>query len=312
MKLLVPTDAPFALDPPDGVELATYEPWQLIPDVHLDAEAAVVWGSRSRNLAQLAAAPNLRWIQTLAAGPDGVLAAGFPDRVLITSGRGFHDRPVTEHALALILAGLRLIPPCLAAQREHRWAGEFGGFRPLKSPDRLTSLIDARVLIWGFGSIGQRLAPLLAALGARVRGVAHTAGERAGFEVLDEAGLAAALPETDLLVMVLPQAPDTRHALNAERLGLLPRTSWVVNVGRGSTVDEAALVEALTAGRIGGAALDVTEAEPLPQDSPLWDAPNLILTPHLAGGRPLGAGEVISQNLAAFLAGEPLQNEVRR
>ncbi|MBK8458965.1 MAG: NAD(P)-dependent oxidoreductase [Micropruina sp.] len=311
MKLLLPADAPFELAAPPGVEVVTYQPWQPIPEQHLDAEAAVVWGSRSPNLAQLAAAPQLRWVQTLAAGPDGVLAAGFAERVLITSGRGFHDRPVTEHALALILAGLRLIPQCLDAQREHRWAGEFGGFRPLKSPDRLTSLIEAEVLIWGFGSIGQRLAPLLAQLGAHVRGVATTAGERGGFEVVDQAGLAEALGSTDVLVMVLPHSEGTWHALNADRLALLRRTSWVVNVGRGSTIDEVALVEALHAGRLGGAALDVTETEPLPADSPLWDAPNLILTPHLAGGRPLGAGRLIARNLAAFLAGEPLQNQVR-
>lgn len=152
------------------------------------------------------------------------------------------------------------------------------------------------------------MAPLFQALGASVRGVARTAGVRSGFEVLAEADLLTALPETDVLVMVLPTSESTRHALNAERLAALPARAWVVNVGRGSTIDEVALVDALASGRLGGAALDVTEVEPLPADSPLWDAPNVIITPHAAGGRPIGAGELVTRNIRAFLAGEPMEN----
>ena len=179
-------------------------------------------------------------------------------------------------------------------------------------PDTVTSLIGARVLIWGFGNIGQTLAPLLRQLGAEVRGVARTAGSRGGFPVVEEGDLEHELPHTDVLVMILPSTDDTRGALDERRLAALPAHAFVVNVGRGSTVDEDALVAALGAGEIAGAGLDVTAVEPLPEDSRLWDAPHLVLTPHAAGGRPVGADSLISDNVAALLAGEPLRNVIKR
>jgi len=165
--------------------------------------------------------------------------------------------------------------------------------------------------VWGFGSIAQALAPHLELLGATVTGVASTAGDRAGFPVIAADDVAAALPVTDLLIGILPSTPGTRHAISAEVLALLPPHAWVVNVGRGSTLDERALVEAVRAGRLGGAALDVFETEPLPADSPLWQEPNILISPHAAGGRPTGAPELIMENLTALLAGRPLRNVVR-
>ena len=129
----------------------------------------------------------------------------------------------------------------------------------------------ARVLVWGFGSIGQTVAPVLQQLGAEVRGVARSAGERSGFPVVAEEDLAQELGQTDVLLMVLPSTAATTRALDADRLAALPAHAYVVNVGRGSTVDEPALVAALSEGGIAGAALDVTSTEPLPADSPLWD-----------------------------------------
>ncbi len=313
MKLLLPDSVP--LDPavPEGVEAVCYDAAAPVPEEHLDAEALVVWGSSTGDLSAVARRmPRLRWVQTLAAGPDAVLAADFPDDVLITSGQGLHDRPVTEHALALVLALLRRLPAAVTAQAEHRWADELGGLQPLHPDGAVTTLLDARVLVWGFGSIGQTLAPLLQGLGAQVRGVGRSAGERAGFPVVAEDQLDAELRRTDVLVMVLPSTPATERALDAGRLAALLRHALVVNVGRGSTVDEPALVAALTEGRIAGAALDVTEVEPLPADSPLWDAPNLLLTPHAAGGRPVGADDLVAANLEALLAGRELRNVVER
>jgi phosphoglycerate dehydrogenase-like enzyme len=313
VKLLLPDSVPLDPDLPEAVAAVRYAAAAPVPEEHLDAEALVVWGNAPGDLRAVAGRmPRLRWIQTLAAGPDAVLAAGFPDDVLITSGQGLHDRPVTEHALALVLALLRRLPAAVAAQAGHRWADELGGLQPLHPDGAVTTLLDARVLIWGFGSIGQTLAPLLQALGAHVQGAARSAGERAGFPVVAEDRLAAELPRTDVLVMVLPATPATERALDAERLAALPRHALVVNVGRGSTVDEAALVTALTEGRIAGAALDVTEVEPLPADSPLWEAPGLLLTPHAAGGRPVGGDELVGANLAALLAGRALRNVVER
>jgi phosphoglycerate dehydrogenase-like enzyme len=313
VKILLPGSLPLAPALPEGVDAVRYDVAAPVPEEHLDAEALVVWGNAPADLRAVAGRmPRLRWVQTLAAGPDAVLGAGFPGDVVVTSGVGLHDRPVTEHALALVLALLRRLPAALAAQAEHRWADELGGLQPLHPEGAVTTLLDARVLVWGFGNIGQNLAPLLQALGAQVRGVGRSAGERSGFPVVAEDRLEAELQHTDVLVMVLPATEATTHALDAGRLAALPRHAFVVNVGRGSTVDEPALVAALTEGRIAGAALDVTEVEPLPAESPLWDAPNLLLTPHAAGGRPVGADELVAANLAALLADRELRNVVAR
>ena len=313
MKLLLPDSLPLAPDLPEGVTAVTYAFSAPVPEEHLDADALVVWGNAVEDLAAVAGRmPRLRWVQSLAAGPDAVLRAGFPDGVVVTSGAGLHSATVTEHALALVLALVRRLPAAGRAQAEHRWARELGGLQPLYPEGAVTTLLGARVLIWGFGAIGQTLAPVLRSLGASVRGVARSAGERAGFEVLAEDDLEGELGRTDVLVMVLPATGATRHALDAARLAALPAYAYVVNVGRGATVDEAALVAALGAGRLAGAALDVTETEPLPPDSPLWDAPLLVLTPHAAGGRPVGADELVAANLAALLAGCELRNVVER
>ncbi|WP_127131075.1 phosphoglycerate dehydrogenase [Georgenia sp. SYP-B2076] len=313
MKILLPTGIDLHPALPDDVEAVPYSPSEPLPAEHHDAEALVVWGNSREHLEQLARdLTGLTWVQALAAGPDAVLAAGFDDGAVVTSGRGLHDATVSEHALALSLALIRRLPQAREAQREHRWATEIGGVQPLRPSGQITTLIGARVLIWGFGSIGQRLAPLYRSLGATVTGVARSAGERAGFPVVAEEQIEAALATTDLLVMVLPSSPATDKALNAERLAALPEGALLVNVGRGTTVDEDALVEALRAGRLAGAGLDVTAVEPLPATSPVWDAPNLLLTPHAAGGRPVGADELISHNVAALLAGEPLRNVVGR
>jgi phosphoglycerate dehydrogenase-like enzyme len=313
MKLLLPNSIPLAPSLPEGVETVLYDASAPVPDGHLDAEALVVWGSSDADVRAVAGRmPRLRWVQTLAAGADSVLAAGFPGTVVLTSGTGLHDRPVAEHALALVLALLRRLPAAARAQAEHRWADEIGGVQPLHPEGPATTLLDARVLVWGFGSIGQTLAPLLDQLGARVRGVARRSGERAGFPVVAEENLRDELRQTDVLVMILPSTQATMRALDDDRLAALPDSAYVVNVGRGSTVDEPALVAALSGGRIAGAALDVTSTEPLAADSPLWEAPNIVLTPHAAGGRPVGADEIISANLSALLAGRDLRNVVDR
>lgn len=297
-----------------GHDVVLFDETAPVPVEHRDAEGLVLWGGGgSGSAAVLADMPGyltrLRWIQTLAAGPDNVLAAGFPDSVAITSGRHFHDRTVAEHAAALALGCVRSLPTAVRAADRHEWEATLGGARPIHDPHRLTTLFQARALVWGFGAIGVATARLLTAFGASVRGVARSAGQRAGFEVIAVEDVESALPWTDLLVMVLPSTPQTAGALSAERLALLPRRAVVVNVGRGATVDQAALEAALRSGAISAAGLDVTDPEPLPADSTLWDAPNLLLTPHAAGGRVVGAVERIIANAAAVDAtppGEPI------
>ena len=309
MKLLLPDAIPLHPIVPDGVTTVVFDVTSPIPHEHRDAEAIVLWGSSRDRLATLPdELPHLSWIQGLMAGTDGVHAAGFSPDVTITSGRGLHDLPVAEHTLGLILAAARRFDLAFAAQAEHRWDGGIGGNQANPTTTRFSTLRGAHVLIWGFGGIGPQLAQYLSALGAHVTGVATTAGERLGYRVVTDEDLADELARTDVLVDILPALEGTAHVVDAEILAALPRHAWFVNVGRGATVDEDALVAALADGTIAGAALDVFSHEPLPADSPLWDAPNLIITPHSAGGRPQESEGLIEENLRRYLAGTELLN----
>jgi phosphoglycerate dehydrogenase-like enzyme len=310
LHVLVPDTIP-ALPHQEGVDYLTYAVDASIPDEHTDADALVVWGVSDPLLRDAARRLRaIRLVQLLSAGSDAARTAGFADDVTIASGRGLHDLPVAEHALALILAAARRLHLAGQAQREHRWASELGGMQDEPSPGLFSTLRGARVTIWGFGSIGRTLAGHLRALGASVTGVGRSRRTEGDVEVITTEDFVSTLPATDVLVMILPSDAATREALDATTLALLPRHAWVVNVGRGATVSEAALVDALVDGRIAGAALDVTAEEPLPPGSPLWDAPNLILTPHAAGGRPLGARSLIEHNVLALITGRPLRNVV--
>nr|WP_043350422.1 phosphoglycerate dehydrogenase [Beutenbergia cavernae] len=312
MKILLPTSLPLHPTFGDGVTAVPYNVAAPLPSEHHDAAALVVWANASDRLADAAhALPGLRWVQTLAAGPDQVLAAPFGPDVTITAGQGLHDGPVAEHTLGLILAAARRLDVADEARRARRWASELSLGQPLDNAERFTTLHGARVLVWGFGGIGQRLAGYLRALGASVTGVARSAGERAGVPVVTDAEVPGLLPTLDVLVNILPATPQTAGVVDASVFAALAPKAWFVNVGRGATVDEGALDDALRSGSISGAALDVTATEPLPASSPLWDAPNLILTPHSAGGRPQGAEALIEDNLRRLLAGQELRNVVR-
>ncbi len=314
MKVLLPDS--IALDPalPDGVEAYVYDNSAPIPDEHLDADVLVLWSYSRKRMADAARRmTGLRLIQSLSAGTDTIEQAGFADDVVISSGVGLHDVMVAEHTLALLLALVRRIPDSLAAQARREWSWELMESQQLPPGGRpATTLHGARVLVWGFGSIGQHLAPMLSALGAEVTGVARSAGTRGGYDVVSEDRLDEELARADALVMILPDTPTTVRALDARRIAELKEHALVVNVGRGATVDETALLEGLNSGHVGGAGLDVTAQEPLPADSPLWDAPRTIITPHVAGGRPLGADELIAANVEALARGTELRNVVER
>jgi phosphoglycerate dehydrogenase-like enzyme len=303
------------LDPvlPEGLSVVRYDVRSPVPPEHAHADGLVAWGNSSARLADCARRlPRVRWVQTLSAGPDSVLEAGFGPDVVVTNGRGLHDGPVAEHTLALVLAAARRVPDLVHAQAEHRWADELCAVQKVGATGSFRTLDDTHVLIWGFGSIAARLAPLLTSLGAHVTGAARTAGERAGFPVVASSDVDSVLPTTDVLIALLPATADTRLAIDAHVLGLLPPGAWVVNVGRGATLDESALLDAVRSDRLGGAALDVFETEPLPTGSPLWDEPRILISPHAAGGRPIGASALLTENLAAFQAGRPLRNVVER
>lgn len=228
MKTLLPDSLPWQFETPPNVAAVEYPAAGPIPPRHLDA--LVVWGSDTDLLRDAAVTmPRLRWVQVLSAGTEARTSAGFGPGVTPTAGSGLHDRSVTEHALALILAAARRLDRGFDAQRTHRWASELGGAQPEPSPGRFSTLRNARVLIWGFGSIGQALDPHLVALGAVVPGVEHTGGVRNGFPVITRAEIDRRLPKTDLLVMVPPGQPDTADALDGRLLALLPSHAWLVN-----------------------------------------------------------------------------------
>ncbi|MBV7412407.1 phosphoglycerate dehydrogenase [Dermabacteraceae bacterium TAE3-ERU27] len=313
MKVLVPTTIELSLNLPAGWESTSYDPKETIPAAHRDVDVLVVWGNSDKNIADAVAnCPRLRLLQGLLAGVDRLLGMDLPEHVRIASGVGLHSRTVSEHTLALLLSLVRRMPECAQAQAQRRWAAEMGGIQPLHPEGRITTLLDARVLIWGFGAIGQHLAPMLAAFGADVRGVARSAGKRAGFETLTPEQARGALAETDVLINVLPASQQTQGLFDAELFAALPAHAFFVNVGRGSSVVEEDLVRALREGTLAGAALDVAATEPLPADSPLWQAPNLIITPHAAGGRPVGAAERVAENCARLARGEELLHEEKR
>lgn len=314
MKLLYPTSLKLDTKSIDGfsVSLHPYDVTQKIPEDLIDAEFLVTWANAAENLRD--AAPrmkNLRWIQSLAAGPNDVLSAGFDtSKIAVCTGSGLHDHTVAEHTLGLLLNAARRFYEMRDYQLQSKWPGHLGGPQPDRPAGRFTTLRDARVTIWGFGNIAKCLVPSLRVLGATVKGVARSAGVRDGVEVVSTDSLPSVLPETDVLVMILPGSDSTLNALNRERLALLPEHAWVVNVGRGTAVDEDALADALDRGSIGGAALDVFVKEPLQDDSRLWKTPNTIISPHAAGGRPQGAEALIAENLRRQLAGQPLKNAI--
>lgn len=304
MKILLPTTIEIDQDQlPLGPEDAVvgYDPTAPVPEEHTDAQVLVVWGNTDDSLADAARRlTRLRLIQAFLAGPDQVTKAGFSEEVVVCTGVGLHDRTVAEHALALVLALVRFLPELGERHARHEWASDLGGPQPLHPQGPVTTLLGARVAVWGFGSIGSTLAPLLTALGAQVTGIARSAGERHGYPVVATEDKEEVLAQSDVLVMILPSGEATEKALDAEALAALPDSAYVVNVGRGSTVDEPALVTALEEGRIAGAAIDVARQEPLPAEDPLWDAPHLVITPHAAGGRPVDPEPLLAQNLEAL------------
>ncbi|GAA1748807.1 phosphoglycerate dehydrogenase [Rothia terrae] len=303
MKILVPTsvkldESKLGLTSEDTT--VSYDPKQPIDSADYDADVMIAWANTNDQLKDAAAnLKDVKLVQALLAGPDQARAAGFRDEAVITSGSGLHSKTVAEHTLALTLNFIRFLPTLADHQERKHWASELGGAQELYPEDQVTTLLNANVTIWGFGSIGKETADLFKAFGANVTGVATTAGERHGYPVIATEDIDAQLEKTDVLVMILPTSDSTKNALNADKLAKLPKRSYVINVGRGTTVDEDALMASLNSGEIAGAALDVVVEEPLPEDSPLWGTKNIVITPHSAGGRPVNPEELIAQNLQA-------------
>ncbi len=301
MKVLLPDSLDLQLTTPN-INAVGYDERADIPQEHHDAKVFVTWANSRSNLASAAQhLGDLELVQTVTAGTDRVFAAGFAQSVRIASGRSLHDGPVAEHTLALTLAAVRRLDQLAAAQDRQEWDRQYMAAQADPATAQLYTLDGAHVVIWGFGSIAVRLAPLLQGLGARVTGIANSAGTRAGFPVVADRDRAAAFADADVLISLLPATEATNEVFNAQAIATLPDSAVFINVGRGSTVDEPALIAALASGQLRFAALDVMETEPLPATSALWTTPNVLLTPHVAGGRPQQASQLIDRNVAALL-----------
>ena len=244
----------------------------------------------------LAGLDQLRVVQLMTAGADAWVGR-LPPTVTLCDARGVHTSSTSEWAVAAVLSYLRDFPKFARAQERREW---------LQSPT--DELAGKRVLIVGAGSIGEAIAARLAPFEVAVTLVARSA--RSGVHSLDE--LPKLLPEADIVVLVVPLTSETTGMVDAAFLAAMPDGSLLVNAARGPVVDSAALTAELSSGRI-GAALDVTDPEPLPVDSPLWSMPNLLLTPHVAGsvrGFMRRAYALVGDQLRRYLAGEPLINIV--
>jgi phosphoglycerate dehydrogenase-like enzyme len=254
------------------------------------------------------AGKSLRWIHFTSAGIDGGLRMGLPDWVTVTNATGVKAAMVSEHALALLLALVRRLPDLHAGQLARRWQRD-------DAIAKIGTLEGAVVCVVGLGSIGREVARKAKAFDARVIAVSR-AGSAGGDidEVFRRERIGEALAMADAVVVCTSSDPGSFHLIGAAALGAMKRQGVLVNVARGDLVDGAALTAALQAGALGGAALDVTEVEPPPPASPLWDLPNLILSPHVAGGGSSGYPQqraLFAKNLLRFTAGEPLLNVCR-
>lgn len=248
---------------------------------------------------------NLRWLHTFSAGVDHDVFQRFLERgVRLSTSSGAHAVPIAQTVILYLLALSRDLGGWLDAQRARRW-----------EPRAIHDLQGERLGVLGLGPIGLEVARLGRALRMQVIGMRRAPRGDEPCTTWPLARLRELLPSVDHLVLALPLTQETRHVLDAEALALMKPTASLVNVGRGALVDEAALTEALRAGRLGGAALDVFEVEPLPRESGLWDLPNVIVTPHSSGTNPGNdrrAAEIFLENLRCFDAGRPLRNEVAR
>jgi phosphoglycerate dehydrogenase-like enzyme len=228
---------------------------------------------------QLLHAKKLKWIHSTAAGVAQLMYPELRDSgILVTNPSGVFSSPMAEHTMGLLIALARNFPDSVRHQDRSHW----GQQEIWDKPQHLTELSGKILLIVGFGSIGHEIAKRARAFGIRVWGVTRSGkGDAALAEkIIPVAQLNDALPQADYVVISAPETAESRHLIGAAQIARIKPGARLINVGRGSLLDEAALIRALEKGVLGGAAVDVTSVEPLPADSPLWKTPNLFITPH--------------------------------
>ncbi len=289
----------------EGVDPCVRAVWVTDRATWLDEvpDAEVILGFRPLRDAAVRAR-SLRWVHAPGAGVENLCQDVAGTEIIVTNSH-IHGDVIAEHVFGLILAHTRRHREAFRYQEARRWAhhhlqGEV--------------LAGRTIGILGLGTIGTAVARRAAAFGMRVWGTKRTPAPVPGVErVWPPDGLDEVLRAADVLVVTLPFTHETRGLLGTRELALLPRGAFVVNVGRGGLIDETALADALRDGRVAGAGLDVFADEPLPESSPLWALPPMIITPHVAGTFPGYMDRIIPlfcENLRRYLAGQPLRNVV--
>lgn len=299
--------------PPDVTEQYRARLSQKFPEIGIDviatadkaaaalpeADMLLTFGQMMKNLKlDLANAAKLKWVQALGTGLDGITdQPALKPSVTVTSLHGVHGAPVSEAALASMLALSRDLPSAIRAQDAHQWR---------RWPAKL--LHDKTVGILGIGVIAEALAPKCKAMGMTVVGITSSPRQVAGFDrVHPMSELLAVLPQLDYLVLLTPYSPATHHMIDTKVFATMKPTSYFINVARGGVVDEDALLAALRDNKIAGAALDVFNREPLPPDHPFWDFKNVIITTHQGGFCDTYvdlAMPILEHNMRCFLKGD--------
>ncbi|HWR16736.1 MAG TPA: D-2-hydroxyacid dehydrogenase [Terriglobales bacterium] len=289
-------------------------------NIEQDIRDADVIVTSSLRPEQVRLAPRLRWIHSTTAAVHQLLIPEIVNSdIILTNARAVHGLPVAEHVLALMFALAKRLPAAVRAQTRHEWGKE-----DLGGADSPQELRDATLVLIGVGSIGHEVARVAATLGMRVFAVRANPKkgvdwlpdgdpERAQHRVFGPKDLHRALKDGDFVVVSAPLTGATDKLIDREALSQIKPDAFLINVARGALVDEKALVEVLQQKRIAGAALDVFETEPLPENSPLWDLDNVLITPHQAGfARKLWQRQykLLSDNLRRYRAGMPLLGTV--
>ena len=270
------------------------------------ADAEVIIGNVPAAL--LTEAKELRWLQLNSAGADAYIKPGvMPEGAALTNATGAYGLALSEHMLAQLLAMMKKLYPYYDNQKEGLW----------KDEGCVHSIYGATVLVVGLGDIGGSFARRMKALGAYVIGMRRRsnvipdyADEMASLDELDEV-----LGRADIVASSLPGTEATKHLFDKKRFAAMKKGAYFLNIGRGTAVVSADLCAAVKNGQLAGAAVDVTDPEPLPADDPMWKVPGLYITPHISGQYHLAATldnivHIAAQNLAAFLKNQPLRNEV--
>ncbi|HEV2298989.1 MAG TPA: D-2-hydroxyacid dehydrogenase [Candidatus Acidoferrales bacterium] len=261
---------------------------------------------------QFALARRLKWIHATAAGVGQLM---YPELrssgIVVTNARGIHSIPMAEHILGTIIALARRFPDSLRYQMQSRWAQQ----ELWDAPMPMRELKGQILLIVGFGSIGRELARRIQPLGMRVWGVTRSGTGDASLaeRILPVTELASALSQADFVLLAAPETPESRRMIGEPELARMKPSAYLINVARGTIIDEPALIEALRRRAIAGAALDVTEKEPLPPESPLWKLDNVFITPHVSAVSEHlweRQAELLLENLERWFSGRELLNQV--